>query len=107
MARRHESLRTTFDESDGVAVQVVAPEPALFLPLADLRSLPEARRREEAMRIAAEEVRSPFDLTRGPLLRLRLARIAERDVAARRQHAPHHQRWLVPGRADPRGGGPL
>ncbi len=68
--RRHEVLRTVFAEVEGVAVQRVlttAPLP-LPLPLIDLRGLPVERREAHARRLAAEEARRPFDLTRGQLL---------------------------------------
>ncbi|HWW75846.1 MAG TPA: condensation domain-containing protein, partial [Pyrinomonadaceae bacterium] len=69
IVRRHESLRTTFQTVQGRPVQVVAPRLRLSLPILDLGGLPEAEREAELQRLAAEEARRPFDLTRGPLLR--------------------------------------
>ncbi|MCS6844354.1 MAG: condensation domain-containing protein, partial [Caldilineales bacterium] len=81
--RRHEVLRTAFDTVDGRPAQVIAPALALDLPLDDLSSLPDAAAREaEAMRRVTEEVRRPFDLSRGPLIRGRLLRLAEDDHIA-------------------------
>ncbi|HEY2739953.1 MAG TPA: amino acid adenylation domain-containing protein, partial [Thermoanaerobaculia bacterium] len=78
---RHETLRTTFLESDGEPVQVVhaAPEPAPALGLIDLSGLPDAVREAAARRIVELDAWQPFDLRRGPLLRLRLLRLAPRD----------------------------
>ncbi|HVR99572.1 MAG TPA: amino acid adenylation domain-containing protein, partial [Thermoanaerobaculia bacterium] len=76
VARRHEALRTTFASRDGQAVQVIAssgPE----LPVVDLSGL--AAREELARRLALEEAWRPFDLARGPLLRLTLLRLGETD----------------------------
>ncbi|MCA1612832.1 MAG: condensation domain-containing protein [Acidobacteria bacterium] len=72
---RHEVLRTTFAAADGRPLQVVAPAAELPLPLRDLSALPEAERKAEAHRLAAEEARLPFDLSAGPMLRAGLLRL--------------------------------
>jgi amino acid adenylation domain-containing protein len=77
IVRRHEVLRTTFSGVGGVPVQVIAPPSEVPLPVIDLTSFPEAERMKEARRIAAEESRLPFDLAKGPLLRVKLLRINE------------------------------
>ncbi len=74
LARRHESLRTTFREETGQPVQVIAPEPDRFLPQIDLGAIPEPARRAEALALAAAAARRPFDLACGPLLRTVLLR---------------------------------
>ncbi|HEV3456042.1 MAG TPA: amino acid adenylation domain-containing protein [Thermoanaerobaculia bacterium] len=73
---RQQSLRTFFVAAAGRPSQVVAPSLRLALPVVDLVSLPAAARRGEAERLAAAEVRRPFDLGRPPLLRARLLRLA-------------------------------
>jgi amino acid adenylation domain-containing protein len=78
VARRHEVLRTVFAERGGEPVQVVLPAAAVPLPVADLRALPAARREPEARRLAAEEAARPFDLARGPLLRVLLIELEPR-----------------------------
>ena len=75
VVRRHEALRTTFHEREGGPVQVVAPAAPVEIPVHDLSALPPAERQAEAARRAGEEARLPFDLERGPLLRLRLLRL--------------------------------
>jgi len=67
--RRHEALRTRFEEIGGEPVQLVAPPAPLRLPRLDLGALPAERRGAETLRLAREEARRPFDLRRGPLLR--------------------------------------
>ena len=81
IARRHEVLRTTFVTVDGKPQQVIAPagEVAIAAPVIDLRDLPEAEREAEAIRLAAVEAQTPFDLAHGPLLRARLLRLADDD----------------------------
>jgi len=81
LVQRHEALRTTFHMLEGQAVQVIAPTLTVPLPLVDLRSLPEAEREAQALRLAIEEARRPFDLTQGPLLRATLLHLgSEEDV---------------------------
>jgi amino acid adenylation domain-containing protein len=75
MVRRHEILRTTFPSVAGVPGQVIAPPANVQLPVVDLTALPEADRLKEARRLAAEESRLPFDLAKGPLLRVKLVRL--------------------------------
>ncbi|HYH46786.1 MAG TPA: amino acid adenylation domain-containing protein, partial [Thermoanaerobaculia bacterium] len=79
VVRRHEALRTTFRVTDGVPHQEIRPEIGSLLPVIDLRHLIGAGAgagEAEAERIAAAEVRRPFDLTRGPLLRVSLLWLA-------------------------------
>lgn len=76
VVRRHESLRTTFAEADGQPVQVVHPAVAVDLPCDDLTGLAEADRPARAEAITRGEGSRPFDLTAGPLLRVRLLRLA-------------------------------
>jgi amino acid adenylation domain-containing protein len=81
VARRHEVLRTRFEEAGGEPVQVVDPPAPVPLPVVDLRPLgPEAAERR-AVRLAETEVRHRFDLRAGPLLRTTLARIADDEWA--------------------------
>lgn len=68
--RRHEIWRTTFTVVAGEPVQVVHPVPQRFpLPVIDLRELREGERQVEAVRLATEDARRPFDLKTGPLVR--------------------------------------
>jgi len=77
--RRHEAWRTTFTTVDGQAIQVVHPALNIPLPVADLTHLPEDAREQEAVRLATEDARKPFDLAQGPLLRARLVKLAENE----------------------------
>jgi hypothetical protein len=75
--RRNEALRTTFTQIDGRPFQVVNPPQPISLPLVDLSGLPEAEREARTKQLTAEQGQQPFDLMRGPLLRLTLVRLAE------------------------------
>ena len=74
---RHEALRTKFVEGGGRRFQVIAPHQRLRLKAIDLRLRSEAEREVESARLLCEEARRPFDLTSGPLLRIRLLRQRE------------------------------
>ena len=74
LARRHEMLRTTFTERDGQPVQIVHPPAPVDLPLIDLSDAPDAD--AQTAELLADLARVPFDLRRGPLLRLVLVRTA-------------------------------
>ncbi|GMU11502.1 non-ribosomal peptide synthetase [Corallococcus caeni] len=77
--RRHEALRTVFRAQEGRPLHVILPVPESPVSRQDLRGLPELAREEEALRQAQEEARRPFDLARGPLLRVTLLQLAERQ----------------------------
>jgi amino acid adenylation domain-containing protein len=79
IVRRHEVLRTSFVEERGQAVQVIE-EPALMrLEVEDLSSLPDGEREDEVMRMLSVEGQHPFDLSRGPLLRVCLWKLSEQE----------------------------
>jgi iturin family lipopeptide synthetase A len=79
IVRRHEVLRTVFADLSGQPVQVIEPTARVDLPLTDLRDAPEAKRRAAALQQAEEEVRRPFNLARGPMLRTSLLRLGEEE----------------------------
>ncbi|MBV8858951.1 MAG: amino acid adenylation domain-containing protein [Acidobacteria bacterium] len=76
---RHESLRTVFVAEDGAPVQSIRDEAEVSLPLNDISRLPAESHEEEVARLADEESRAPFDLSRGPLLRAQLLRLSEEE----------------------------
>ena len=81
IVRRHEVLRTRYAEVDGQPWQEVLPPGPFPLPFVDLAGLPEESRRAELKRIGWEEAHTPFDLTRAPMLRVRLVRLAAAEHA--------------------------
>lgn len=74
---RHEALRTRFVVDDERPTQVIAPAAGLEIRVVNLREVPE--REELSKRLAIEEAQRPFDLTRGPLLRVTLLWLGEVD----------------------------
>jgi len=79
VVRRHEILRTTFALVDGRHVQVVAPHLTVALTFDDLHALPESRREAIGHQLLRDELLHSFDLARGPLFRIRLVRLAQRE----------------------------
>ncbi|MBV9789285.1 MAG: amino acid adenylation domain-containing protein, partial [Chloroflexi bacterium] len=79
IVQRHESLRTTFSEVDGQPAQVIAPSLLLHLPITELASVAAEEREATIQRSIMDEARQPFDLARGPLLRVRLLRLADNE----------------------------
>jgi len=89
LIQRHEVLRTTLKSTDGVPVQVITPELKITLEPVSLEHLPEEERYDEALRLTTEEFAHPFDLEKGPLVRVGLLRLAEDDfvLQVNMQHA--------------------
>lgn len=77
VVRRHEVLRTTLRYDDGRVLQAIHEPSVESLPVVDLRALEAGGREEEARRRTEEVARTPFDLERGPLLRVLLLRLSE------------------------------
>ena len=78
--RRHEVLRTAFQRRDGGPVQVVEPFSPGTLGLIDLRGLPEGSRRAAVPWLTESWARTPFDLSRGSLVRALLVRLDDRET---------------------------
>jgi non-ribosomal peptide synthetase component F/predicted amino acid dehydrogenase len=77
IVRRHEILRTTFETRDGEARQHVDDDLVIELPVVDLRARVESEQVLQAEMQA--EVQRPFDLTKGPLIRSKLLRLADEE----------------------------
>src|SRR5437588_2524159 len=72
--QRHEVLRTTFSSQDGEPMQMISPVSNVVVRKMDLRGFSAEQQEVEASRITAEQVHQPFDLARGPLMRVTLVR---------------------------------
>jgi acyl-CoA synthetase (AMP-forming)/AMP-acid ligase II/acyl carrier protein len=79
IVRRHEILRTTFNVMDGRYVQVIAPQLTVPLVYDDLRVPPISNEETIGDQLVQEELLHSFDLAKGPLIRTRLLRLAERE----------------------------
>ncbi|HEX3586840.1 MAG TPA: amino acid adenylation domain-containing protein, partial [Candidatus Angelobacter sp.] len=76
---RHEILRTTFPGENGVAVQSISDVPTFGWEYFDLRDLDEKKKNSEVRRLLQRESEEPFNLAHGPLLRVRLLQLAEKE----------------------------
>ena len=79
IVQRHEILRTTFVEHQGEPLQVVHPAQRIPVAQIDLSDLPHERRWAAALKLANIEMRRPFDLARGPLLRVTVLYLGNDD----------------------------
>jgi amino acid adenylation domain-containing protein/non-ribosomal peptide synthase protein (TIGR01720 family) len=70
LMRRHEVLRTSFVTEQGKPRQMVSPVETLPLEVVELSE-------EEVREFAAREAARPFDLSRGPLLRVKVGRLSD------------------------------
>jgi amino acid adenylation domain-containing protein len=78
--KRHEALRTTFGVVAGQPVQMISPHASLdSIPVMELSSLPTSARDAEVQRVMAREVRTLFDLTKAPQLRVSVLKLADAE----------------------------
>ncbi|MFJ5097038.1 amino acid adenylation domain-containing protein [Streptomyces sp. NPDC088557] len=85
LTARHEVLRTRFPAADGAPRQIVEPPGPVPVEVHDMGGVPAERREEEVRRLAEAAAALPFDLGRGPLLRVGVARLGPVD----------HVLWVV------------
>ncbi|MCK5059263.1 MAG: amino acid adenylation domain-containing protein, partial [Candidatus Aminicenantes bacterium] len=74
---RHDSLRTKFEEINEKPFQSILKQVEMPFEEIDISALSEARKKERTDRILAETSTSPFTLTRAPLFRIVLIKLAE------------------------------
>jgi amino acid adenylation domain-containing protein/non-ribosomal peptide synthase protein (TIGR01720 family) len=89
LVRRHDSLHTIFRTIDERPVQIVQPPRSTHavkhavrtvdLPVIDLRDRSAVDQSTEVQRLTLESAERAFDLTRGPLLRAQLLRLADQE----------------------------
>jgi amino acid adenylation domain-containing protein len=79
IVRRHETLRTTFVMVEQQPVQAIAPSVTIPLPLIDLRNFESQERETQVQQIVTQEAQNPFNLTTGPLLRVKLLQLDETE----------------------------
>ena len=92
LVARHESLRTTFAARGGEPVQVIVPEWTVPVELEVMTGASDERVRARLIELA----RQPFDLHRGPLLRVVLLRVdASRHVLLLLMHHIVSDGWSM------------
>jgi hypothetical protein len=77
--RRHEVLRTRFEAEEDEPAQVIEEWEWRSLEVTDLADLTVEAREEAVNRIAGEEAGTGFDLSRGPLIRVKVLRLGQEE----------------------------
>jgi len=96
IVRRHEVLRTRIEVKEGKPAQVIDEWKYQRIEVEDLTSLSGEKREEEAGRMAQEEAVTGFDLSRGPLLRVKVLKLEEeRHVALYTMHHIVSDAWSM------------
>jgi amino acid adenylation domain-containing protein len=96
IVERHESLRTHFTELEGQPVQIIDLPSPFSLPIDDLSGLDETVQSERVLAAMRQEWNQPFDLSHGPVLRMKLIKVAEDDhILLRTFHHIVSDGWSV------------
>jgi amino acid adenylation domain-containing protein len=91
IVERHESLRTHFGEIEGKPLQLIEPNPHLEIPVENISGLTDGEKQSSLLQALNQESSVPFDLSRGPVMRLRLQKLGDREHALFR--TMHHIVW--------------
>ncbi len=75
IVRRHEPLRTAFPSRRGMPTQRIQPPRSVHLPVIDLSNLPPPEGKAVSSALSEREARRPFDLARGPVMRVQMVRL--------------------------------
>ncbi|MFZ1289539.1 MAG: amino acid adenylation domain-containing protein, partial [Melioribacteraceae bacterium] len=75
---RHESLRTTFSNIKGQPFQVISQSGKIEIPIFDLSKSKNVN--EDVKQLATKEARAPFNLSTGPLFRVKILKIYENEI---------------------------
>jgi amino acid adenylation domain-containing protein len=77
--KRHEVLRTIFEMVDGQPVQTILPELKISIPIKDLTHISKEKQMENVGKIITEDNLKPYDLSKGPMLRILLLKLQEEE----------------------------
>jgi len=75
IVKRHEILRTRFISEEGNPIPVVEPVLTPSVETVDLSGLPEGEKSESISHYMQETVKEPFDLSKSPLIRMKLLKL--------------------------------
>ena len=79
LVERHEILRTEIVTDDGSPFQRILSRLNIDIPVADLSGVPPRDREAEIKRLLQNEAKTPFDIARAPLFRMKILRVGERE----------------------------
>ena len=77
LVQRHESLRTIIKTENGKPFQLINETAKIDLNLLDLTETEKDEREKQAVELLKQEVRTPFDLSEGPLFRHLLIKLSD------------------------------
>ncbi|MBC1235681.1 non-ribosomal peptide synthetase [Nostoc sp. 2RC] len=77
LSRRQEVLRTSFKKVNGNPVQLILPSITITIPIVDVSEASAEKQSLKVRQLILAEAQRPFDLTKSPLLRVNLLRLAE------------------------------
>jgi natural product biosynthesis luciferase-like monooxygenase protein len=96
LLQRHAVLRTVLPEVEGQPHALVQPPAPVVVPRVDLRPLPAAEQQAELHRLGLAQAQQPFDLARGPLMRMSLVQLgAQEHVLLMTQHHAITDGWSM------------
>jgi amino acid adenylation domain-containing protein len=79
IVRRHEVLRTRIEVEEGKPIQVIDEWKPQRLEIVYLTHLSPEKKEDEVWRLMKEEAKTGFDLSRGPLLRVKALKLEEEE----------------------------
>lgn len=79
IVHRHEILRTSFHNVDGIAKQVIHPEVTVKIKVTNLQSIAETERQRVVAIELQQEIDTPFNLELAPLIRFSLWQLAKAE----------------------------
>ncbi|WP_426111693.1 amino acid adenylation domain-containing protein [Pseudomonas sp. DSP3-2-2] len=79
LIQRHETLRTVFERQADDSLRQVPCVTALVIGREDFSDLPAAERETRVQEQAQQQATQPFDLARGPLLRVKLLKLGAQE----------------------------
>lgn len=77
--RRHEILRTSFQEKDGYPQQIISHDHRLAATVLDLSDLSQTNKDHEVLRLTHAEANTRFNLAKGPVVRAKLLRTSRQS----------------------------
>ena len=77
--QRHEILRSVYGEQDGELIITIRPVPRDIVRTTDLQSLDQTEQAIQIKQLIDAEAQQPFNLTQGPLIRIRLLKLSEQE----------------------------
>jgi len=88
IVKRHEILRTAYEVREGMPAQIIATSCHVEIPVIDFRDLADVNRESAVSEFMEAEGGRAFDITKSPLFRVKLLRIAEEEYML--FFMPHH-----------------